>query len=436
MSDNKPPAKRPKSTPVQPPIKAPIQAPSHEQASAHQPPQPAHQSSFERRRSTAVVELSLRSVANIIAMVLVTYATVWLLLRIRDILTWVLVSAFFAVVLTPLVNFLNRKLHIRRGIATALVVLATIGLLAVMSYAFITPVIDQTSKFVDGLPAQIKQAQQGKGTVGKLVKRYKVEDWAQRNQSRLRENVSKLGSNAVDVLKTVFSTIFAVVTVLVLTVLMLLQGPSLMQSGVGLLSPPRQERINRIGRDAARAITGYVAGNLVISVIAGLGTWIFLVIVDVPFAGVLALWVAFADLIPLVGATMGAIPTVGVAFLTSVPAGIATLIFYVLYQQLENHVLQPTIMSKAVSIRPLVVLVSVLTGVELFGILGALLAIPAAGIVKVIGTELMRDRRPDLAAHWDAKAAAKAEHDLTHPSILHRLGKAFGRQQPNVQSLD
>jgi predicted PurR-regulated permease PerM len=384
-------------------------------------PHEPHRSNLERRRATHVVELSLRSVTNIIAMVLAAYLAVNVLLRIRDVLTWILVSAFFAVVLTPPVNFLHRRLHMRRGLATAAVVLASIGLLGVMSYAFITPVIDQTSKFIDDLPAQVTQAQQGKGTVGKLVKRYKVEEWATRNKAKVREQVTKLGTNAVEVLKSVFSTIFAVLTVIVLTILMVLQGPSLMQSGIGLLSPPRQERLNRIGRESARAITGYVAGNLAISVIAGAATWIFLAILDVPFAGVLALWVAFADLIPLVGATMGAIPTVGVAFLTSVPAGVATLVFYILYQQLENHVLQPTIMSRAVSIRPLVVLISVLSGVELFGILGALLAIPVAGIVKVIGTEVLRTRRPDLAAHWDARTAAKAAHDAQRRTWLQRL---------------
>ena len=152
----------------------------------------------------------------------------------------------------------------------------------------------------------------------------------------------------------------------------------------------------RIGNESARAITGYVAGNLVISVIAGLTTYAFLAILGVPFAGVVALWVAFADLIPLVGATMGAIPEVALAFLHSVPAGIAAVLFYVLYQQFENHVLQPTIMAKAVSIKPLVVMVSVLLGVELFGILGALLAIPVAAVLKVIGTEAMRVYRPDV----------------------------------------
>jgi hypothetical protein len=112
----------------------------------------------------------------------------------------------------------------------------------------------------------------------------------------------------------------------------------------------------------------------------------------VPFRGVLALWVGFADLIPLVGATLGAIPTIGVAFLHSTAAGVGIVIFYIVYQQFENHVLQVQIMSKTVDINQLFVLVSVLAGVELFGVLGALLAIPAAGVMQVIIRDLWDHR--------------------------------------------
>ncbi|MCU1486816.1 MAG: putative rane protein, partial [Actinomycetia bacterium] len=108
-----------------------------------------------------------------------------------------------------------------------------------------------------------------------------------------------------------------------------------------------------------------------------------------PYPEVIALFVAFADLIPLVGATMGAVPTVGLSFIHSVTAGIAALVFYIVYQQFENHVLQPTVMSRTVDVNPLTVLVSVLVGVELFGFLGALLAIPAAGIIQVVVRNLV-----------------------------------------------
>src|SRR5207248_10801931 len=152
---------------------------------------------------------------------------------------------------------------------------------------------------------------------------------------------------------------------------MIIYGPGIMEGALGMLSPPMRERVKPVAGDCARALTGYVFGNVLISLIAGIITFIALAIFGVPFKGVLALWVAFADLIPLVGATLGAIPTVAVAFLHSVPAGITMIVVFIAYQQFENHVLQVSIMSKTVKLNPLTVLVSVLIGVQLFGFLGA-----------------------------------------------------------------
>jgi predicted PurR-regulated permease PerM len=184
----------------------------------------------------------------------------------------------------------------------------------------------------------------------------------------------------------------------VLSFLMLLEAPIIIGAFLSLLSPDHAVQVRRIGQDAARAVTGYMAGNLVISVIAGLVTWIFLTIVGVPFAGVLGLWVAFADLLPLVGATLGAIPTIFIAFLTSTGAGIAVVVMYIVYQQVENHVLQPVVMSRTVNLNPLGVLLSVLVGVELAGFVGALLAIPAAGAIQVVVRDLWDERQQRLKA--------------------------------------
>ncbi|HEV3226683.1 MAG TPA: AI-2E family transporter, partial [Acidimicrobiales bacterium] len=137
----------------------------------------------------------------------------------------------------------------------------------------------------------------------------------------------------------------------------------------------------------------------------GVATWIMLLILGVPYAATLGLFVGFADLIPLVGATLGAVPTILFALLHSVPAGIATIIFFILYQQFENHVLQVTIMARTVRLNPLAVLVSVLMGVELFGFLGALLAIPAGGIIQVIARDIYDERRGRLKSEFTVGAA-------------------------------
>jgi len=335
----------------------------------------------------------VRTIMATIGLVLATVIGLYLVVLLARIEALLIVAAFFAVILNPPVAFLENRLHIRRGISAALVFLIGLGLVAGMLYAFIRPLIDQTRHFADRFPTYVKDARAGKGTIGHLVKRYDLDDWVKRNQAKLRKSVSKSSGKAVDVARSVARGLAAMITVLVLAFLMVLYGPGLLEGGLGMLSPPTRDRVKPVAIDCARAMTGYVFGNVLISIIAGVITYVSLAILGVPFKGVLALWVGFADLIPLVGATLGAIPTIGVAFIHSTPAGIAMIIVYVVYQQFENHVLQVAIMSKTVQINQLAVLVSVLIGVELAGLLGALLAIPAAGVIQVIARDIYDHRR-------------------------------------------
>jgi predicted PurR-regulated permease PerM len=195
------------------------------------------------------------------------------------------------------------------------------------------------------------------------------------------------------VAKAAGNLIFGAVTVLVLTFLMVLEAPKIIEGSLALLSPARAERTRRVGGDCARAVLGYMTGNLLISVICGASTYVVLLLTGVPYAGVIAIFVALADLIPLVGATLGAVVAVGVALLHSITAGIIVVAFFIIYQQIENHLLQPVIMSRTVNLNPLTVFLSVLVGVELLGILGALIAIPVASMIQVIVRDVYDVRR-------------------------------------------
>ena len=334
----------------------------------------------------------VKTILVTIGLVLATVATIYLLRLLSHILTLLVIAAFFAIVLTPPVELARRKLHLGKGLATVVVFLGLIALILGMLYAFIRPLVDQTQQAIDKFPQYVADARQGRGTVGKLVKRYKIDTWVEENHDRLNKGLRNSTGTAVKVGQRIFAGLVSTLTVLVLAVLMILYGPDLLSGGLGILSPPKRERVKAVALDCGRAITGYVMGNLLISVIAGTVTFIGLWVFRVPFRGVLALFVAFADLIPLVGATLGAVPTIFVSFLHSTTAGIGMLILYIVYQQFENHVLQVAIMSKTVHINQLVVLVSVLIGVELAGMLGALLAIPVAGVLQVIGRDLWDHR--------------------------------------------
>jgi predicted PurR-regulated permease PerM len=338
----------------------------------------------------------VRTIAAAIGMVLATLVFLVLVQHLARIIGLLVVAAFFAVVLTPAVDFLDRR-RMRRSLATLVVFVVGFSLMIAMLFAFIRPIVQEVNDFVDNFPAFVEDAKEGRGTIGRLVQRYDIDTYIEENQERWEESLRNAGAPALEVARSVANGIFAFVTILVLTFLMVLQGPSITAGVLNLFEDRRRrERVRLVAADCAKAVTGYMAGNLLISVIAGLTTFVVLTILGVPFAGVLGLWVAFADLIPLVGATLGAVPTVMVAFLESPVDGVAVLVFYILYQQVENHVLQPTIMSRTVNMNPLAVLISVLIGVELYGILGALLAIPVAGVLQVIVRNIYDERRGRL----------------------------------------
>jgi predicted PurR-regulated permease PerM len=334
-----------------------------------------------------------RTIWAAIGAVLGTVVAILIVQHISRVLVWIVIAAFFAIVLSPPVNFLQHRLHFPRALATVVVFIVGLAVLAALLYAFIRPVVDQTQRFVDNFPRYVEEARAGRGPLGGVVKRYDLDRRLEESQDDIKANVNRLGNQSVDILARVGNAVASTLTIIVLTILMLLSGPKMLQGGLNILSPPKRDHVRHVAADCAKAVTGYVAGNLLISVVAGVSTFVALWVIGVPFRTVLALWVAFADLIPLVGATLGAIPAVLVAFLNSTGMGIATVLFFVAYQQFENHVLQVTIMSRTVSLNPLVVLVSVLVGVELSGILGALLAIPLAGVIHVISRDVLDSHR-------------------------------------------
>jgi predicted PurR-regulated permease PerM len=333
-----------------------------------------------------------RTILATVFVVGLTYLGFQLAKELTRIFAWLLVAGFFALVLTPAVDLLVRRFRMRRGVATAIVFITGLLRIAGMLYAFIRPIVDQVSAFIDNLPKTLDDAQNGRGWVGHLVDRYNIDTWVEDNRDRIQASISSAGQPAVTVVKSVFTTLLAFVTIIVMTVLMIMRSPQLTEGAIKLVPPRQRQRVRSVAADAARAVSGYMLGNFLISIIAGTATYIVLKILGVPYAEVLALWVAFADLIPMVGATLGAIPTVGLSFVHSPLAGVVALGFYIVYQQFENHVLQVTIMSRTVDVNPLTVLLSVLAGVELFGFLGALLAIPVAGVLQVVLRDIYDER--------------------------------------------
>ena len=339
-----------------------------------------------------LVRFRLRTVLSLlltIVAVAVVLEVIWIS---RHVLTWVLISIFLTLALNPAVEWFQRHGISRRGWAAALTYLLTIGFLVGISFTFVPTLVDQVNDFVHKLPDYVHDVTHGRGRLGFLETKYHL-------QERVEKAVKTGGAAKVLGLSGVaVSVAKGVITIAFMTFFMLLEGPTWMERLYSLLPESSQPRWRGVGHDIYRTVGGYVTGNLLISLIAGGLTTIVLLILGVPYAVALGLIVAILDLIPLAGATIAAILIGIVAFLHTIVAGIVVVVFFVVYQQVENHVLQPVIYGRTVQLSPLAVLISILIGAELAGILGALAAIPVAGSIQVLLVDWRRHRAEHAAA--------------------------------------
>jgi predicted PurR-regulated permease PerM len=341
-----------------------------------------------------VIRFRLRNILGVILVVIAVIAVLEVLQIARQVITWILISLFLALALNPAVEFFQRRLTRRRLPAIAITyVLAALAIVA-LAATFVPTLIDNVNEFAQAVPGYIEDLTAGRGWLGELADRYDVVE-------RVREQVETGGAasligasgTALAITQKILTAIVAIVTIIFLTFFMLLEGPRWMERFYSLLPEDSQERWRNVGSGIYRTVGGYVSGNLLISVIAGISSAVVLSILGVPFAIALGLVVAILDLIPLAGATLAAIILTTIAFLDDVRNGIIVLIFFVIYQQIENHVLYPLVYSRTVQLSPLAILIAVLLGAKLAGVLGALAAIPVAGAVQIILLDYLQHRR-------------------------------------------
>ena len=341
-----------------------------------------------------LVQFRPRAVLVVLGIIIAAYLLLQIVQAAQGILIWIFVAIFLAVALNPAVDALQRRGIQRRGVAVSIVFIGAILVIAALAATIVPTIISQVNDFIDAVPGYVADLTEGKGRLGFLEREYQITE-------RVRDALSNggamkvlgLSGTALAVTKGVITAIFATLTIAFLTLFMLLEGPAWIERLYSLLPEEKQPRWRAIGRDIYRTIGGYVTGNLAISLIAGITSTTALLILGVPFAVALGLLVAILDLIPLAGATIAAILVTTVAFLDSTTSGIIMLIFFVVYQQLENQVLQPVVYGRTVRLSPLVVLIAVLIGAEIAGVIGALAAIPVAGTIQVLLIDWLTHRR-------------------------------------------
>ncbi len=333
-----------------------------------------------------------RTIVGSVGVVALTVTAVGLIYVASSVVVLILIAGFFAIVLSQPVHALEQRFHFRKGVAIGAVVGTTLVLVAGTVALFVLPVRSQLAAVLTDLPGTVQQGAHGRGPIGQLIVKLHLEKIVQDHQASLTRAAQSLSDSMPSLLKALLGAVLDLATVVVLTCLMLTQSRVLSRTVRQVVPMRHRDHVTAIADDAASAVSGYMIGNLLISLFAGLAAFVVLIVLGVPNAVIIALFVAVADLIPLVGATIGATVAVVAAFLVSTTVGIVVVVFFVLYQQFENSVLQVVIMSRRASVNPLVVLLSVLLGVDLFGMVGALLAIPVAGALTVIVQAIWQHR--------------------------------------------
>jgi predicted PurR-regulated permease PerM len=352
-----------------------------------------------------------RTVFAVLGITLLVALVLWVVWASRGVVGWILVAVFLAMALDPAVGFMERR-GLKRGRAAVVVfVLTLLGIFGI-GYLLVPPIVTQVKEFVDAVPGLVNDLVKGRGALGFLERDYHIVE-------RVRDAVEKQGAGGIlgftrgglSVARGVLTAVVGAVTIAFLTLFMLIDGRRLTASISELVPDRSRPRWERVSRGIYRTVGGYVTGNIVISIIAGGVATAVLFATGTPYAVSLGVVVALFDLIPLAGATIAGVVVILVALATKgwVIALILAIVFIV-YQQLENHLIQPLVYRRTVQLSAVIVLCSVLIGAALAGVLGALVAIPIAGSIQVILHEVLELRREHAAA------AAAEESPATPPA--------------------
>jgi predicted PurR-regulated permease PerM len=364
----------------------------------------ARASTWQVARTVAVALLSA-------AVVLGAFLLLW---QVRTFVGWFVIALFLAAVLNPAVNWLQRRHRLmKRPLAIGLTYLGVLVALLLVVGIFLPVLVDQINGFIKFVTTAANAPEGPTEYIKGLAKQNGLGGLFQRFSDQLDELRKQLGgvlqnllSSSGQIAISLAGMIAALATVLTLTFFLLLGSERYVNAGVGLFPERHQPLVRRLLSKSAGAISGYITGNLAISVICGITTFIVLLILGMPYAAPLALLVAVLDLIPLVGATLGGALLVIVGLFVEPWKAVVLLVYIVVYQQVEGSVLQPLVYSKAVQLNGLVILIALLVGGQLLGIPGALLAIPVAEIIRIVVTEVLAYRRAGREASEPAVASS------------------------------
>jgi predicted PurR-regulated permease PerM len=342
----------------------------------------------------------MRQIVRTVLTVVCVAISLYLLYLLRKPISWILIATFLAVALSPPVNVLAR--HMRRGLAITVVYLGLLAIPIALIALIVPPLITEGNNFADKVPSYARD-------VTKYVKEnkrlrdinndYDITSKLEEEAGKLPNRLGGAAGTLRDVGFGIVNSLFALITILVLTAFLLSSGRGWVDALIASRPPDQRERLRRSLDNMASAVAGYVAGAMLIALIAGIATYIVLTILGVPFRGPLALIAGLFSLIPLVGATIAAVLIGLVTVFSDFPtATIVWVVWAIAYQQFENHVIQPQVQKRTVKVQPFITIVAVLFGATLLGILGALVAIPVAASIQILLREYVDLRTLSIKA--------------------------------------
>lgn len=342
------------------------------------------------------LEITNRTVLRVVLIVVAVLLGLVLVQQAAYPLTLIFVALFLALAFNAPVHWIERHLPGKRrgsrplamGVSFLAVLLVLLGFLA----AIVPPLMSEAGDFIDAAPGLVEQARDENTPVGQIIDRFNLGERVTDGARQLSSELGNFGATAASVIGSVAGSVVAMFTVLVLTFMMLLEGPRWVRVFKGMVPAKSQSRVEKITGDMYRVIKGYVNGQVLLAFLTSVVVLPALIVLGIPYPAALVVIVFVCGLIPLVGNTIGAIIISLVALTQSWLIALIILGYYILYQQIENYIIQPRVQANSTNMSPLLVFGSVIVGVSFGGILGALVAIPVAGCIRIALIDYLRGK--------------------------------------------
>ncbi len=349
---------------------------------------------FSKDVNEVEVTVSFRTLFKVFAFTLGAILLMSALKQASHALLLVFTAFFLALALNAPVSWIARHLPGRsrgsRGVATSVSAILVLGVLGLFIASLVPPVVRQTQSFINSAPQIIADLRSGDGEAGKFIQRYGLQEQVDNFSEELSSRLKNASGSAVSTVTKIGSSVFSTLTIIVLTFMMLAEGPRWVKLMRELLPGKHEERVARLTKDMYRVVKGFVNGQVLLAAIAAVMLLPGLIIFDVSYPVALLGVVFICGLIPMVGHTIGAVIVTLVALFTSPVSALGILIYYIVYQQIENYLIQPRVQANSTDMSPLLVFVSVVVGVSFGGLLGGLVAIPIAGCLRVLVVDYLR----------------------------------------------